>query len=328
MRLTITKGAAVSTTRGGLVLAVTSAATFGGSGTFASSLIASGWSPAAAVVARVSLAALVLTVPAIIALRGRWAAFGRGFGRIAAFGVFAVAGCQLFYFNAMTHLSVGVALLLEYLGTVLVVGWLWLRHAQRPRRLTIAGSLVAVAGLALVLDLAGSSRIDVVGVCWGLAAAAGLAVYFVLSAHATDGVGPLPLAWGGLALASVVLWLAGLLGIVRLHASTADVVLADSRVNFLVALVGLVLVSTVFAYVSGIAAARRLGAKLASFVGLGEVLAAVAFAWVLLGQVPTALQLCGGVLIVGGVALVRVDELRDPDPAPAELASELAQIAV
>ena len=64
---------------------------------------------------------------------------------------------------------------------------------------------------------------------------------------------------------------------------------------------------------AGIAAARMLGAKLASFVGLTEVLFAVLFAWLLLGQLPTVMQLVGGVLIVAGVALVRIDELRTPD---------------
>jgi drug/metabolite transporter (DMT)-like permease len=53
---------------------------------------------------------------------------------------------------------------------------------------------------------------------------------------------------------------------------------------------------------------------LASFVGLTEVLFAVLFAWLFLGQLPTGMQLVGGVLIVAGVALVRVDELRAAEP--------------
>lgn len=117
-----------------------SAATFGTSGTFGSSLIDAGWSPAAAVITRISVAALVLTVPALVQLRGRWALLRRCAGRILAYGLIAVAGCQLFYFNAIQRMPVGVALLLEYLAVVLVVGWMWLRHGQRPRRLTIAGA--------------------------------------------------------------------------------------------------------------------------------------------------------------------------------------------
>ena len=87
--------------RAGLTLAVLSAATFGTSGAFASSLIDAGWSPAAAVITRVAVAAAVLTVPALVQLRGRWSLLRRGAGRAAAYGLVAVAGCQLFYFNAI-----------------------------------------------------------------------------------------------------------------------------------------------------------------------------------------------------------------------------------
>jgi drug/metabolite transporter (DMT)-like permease len=38
-----------------------------------------------------------------------------------------------------------------------------------------------------------------------------------------------------------------------------------------------------------------------------------------LGEVPTGLQLGGGVLIVAGVALVRLDELRSTDDVEAAL---------
>src|SRR5262249_62377169 len=61
--------------------------------------------------------------------------------------------------------------------------------------------------------------------------------------------------------------------------------------------------------VGGTGAARRLGAKLASFIGLAEVLFAIGFAWVLLGQLPSAVQFLGGAFILAGVTLVRVDEL-------------------
>jgi hypothetical protein len=46
------------------------------------------------------------------------------------------------------------------------------------------------------------------------------------------------------------------------------------------------------------------------------VLFAIGFAWVLLGQLPSPVQFAGGALILAGVTLVRVDELR-PVPVPA-----------
>ena len=302
--------------RAGLTLAVLSAATFGTSGAFASSLIGAGWSPAAAVITRIAVAAAVLTVPALVQLRGRWSLLRRGAGRAAAYGLVAVAGCQLFYFNAIERMPVGVALLLEYLAAVLVVGWLWLRHGQRPRRLTVVGAAVAIAGLAMVLDLGGSARIDLVGVMWGLLAAVGLAIYFLLGA-ATDEepLPPIVMAWAGMCVGAVALAALGWIGVLPLTATTGSVGFLGHRVSWVVPMLGLSLVAAVIAYVAGFGAARRLGAKLASFIGMAEVLFAILFAWLLLGQLPSAVQFLGGAFILAGVTLVRTDELKG---SPAE----------
>ncbi len=294
----------------GLALAAASAAAFGTSGTFATSLIGAGWSPAAAVLARIAVAAALLTVPALAQLRGRWVLLRRGAGRIAAYGLVAVAGCQLFYFNAIARMPVGVALLLEYLGPVLVVGWLWARHGQRPRTLTVAGAAASLSGLVLVLNLTGRAHLDPLGVMWGLLAACGLAVYFVLSAHGGGQLPPLVLAWAGMCAGAVTLAAAGAAGLVPMAATTRDTDLLGHRASWLVSVLGLSLVAAAFAYAAGITAARRLGPKLASFVGMAEVLFAILFAWLALGQLPTVMQFAGGAFIVAGVTLVRLDESR------------------
>jgi drug/metabolite transporter (DMT)-like permease len=312
----------------GLALALLSAATFGTSGTFGSALIEAGWSPAAAVTARISLSALLLTVPAVLQLRGRWALLRRDAVPVAMFGLIAVAGCQLFYFSAIQRLPVGVALLLEYLGVLLVVGWLWLRHGQRPRRRTVAGTVAALAGLALVLGVTGHVRIDPLGVMWGLLAAVGLAIYFLISAATgqaprTSQTGrasqappeplpPIAMTWAAMCTGTAALAVLGWTGLVPMTMHTGPVTVLNHQVSWVLPVVGLALISSVVPYVAGIGAARRLGAKLASFAGLAEVLFAILFAWLLLGQLPTAMQIVGGVFILAGVALVRLDELAAP----------------
>ncbi len=294
----------------GLGLALLSAVTFATSGTFARSLIEAGWSAEAAVAARVGVAALVLAAPAAWSLRGRRQVVRCNLGMIGLFGLLAVATAQACFFNAVQYLPIGVALLLEYLGIILVVGWMWVAHGQRPRRLTVAGSAAAVLGLIFVLDLTGGGHLDPVGVLWGLGAAIGLAAYFVLSARSDGGLPSVALASGGMAVGAAVLIVLGLLGALPLQATFGDVNLAGHRVSWLVPIVGLSLVAAVVSYVAGIGAARILGARLSSFVGLTEVMFAVLVAWLVLGELPTAVQLLGGVLIVAGVALVRLDELR------------------
>jgi drug/metabolite transporter (DMT)-like permease len=306
----------------GLGLAVVSAFTFATSGTFARSLIDAGWSAEAAVVARIGVAALILAAPAAWSLRGKWPVLRRNVRTLGLFGLLAVAGAQVGFFNAVRYLPIGVALLLEFFGIVLVVGWMWLVHRQRPSRLTLAGAVAAIAGLLFVLDLSGSSGFHPLGVVWGLVAAVGLAGYFVLSARSDPSLPPVVLATGGMGIGAVALGLAGLAGLLPLRATFGDVEFGGRVVSWLVPVAGLCLVAAVVSYVAGIAAARILGPRLSSFVGLTEVVFAFLIAWLVVNEVPTPRQLAGGALIVLGVALVRLGESRTGDApsaaAPAE----------
>ncbi|WP_222849517.1 EamA family transporter [Trebonia kvetii] len=297
----------------GLALGLLSAMCFGTSGTSAAALIAAGWSPAGAVLARVCVAALALTVPAIIALRGRWGLLRRSAGQVVIYGLVGVAACQFCYFNAIARMDVGIAILLEYLGIVLIVGWLWVRHGQRPRPLTVLGGIAALGGLALMLDLSGSGGVSLAGVAWALAAAVAMAVYFFQSASTSaadgsDALPPVALTWGGMVTGAAALALLGAARLTPLSFSAADVTLLNARVSWVVPVLALGVIAAAIAYVTGIGAARRLGAKLGSFVALAEVLFAAGFAWLLLHQVPTGMQFLGGLLILAGVVAVRLDE--------------------
>ncbi|PTT61527.1 EamA family transporter [Arthrobacter sp. HMWF013] len=294
----------------GLGIALFSSAVFGLSGSFAKALLETGWSPGAAVTARLTGAALILAVPAVLALRGRWHQLRDNWVTIGLFGLIGVAACQLFYFNAVARLSVGVALLLEYLAPVLIVLWLWAASRKRPRAATFAGTLLSLAGLVLVLDFTGAVKIDLIGVLWGMAAAVCLAIYFFITAKENESLPPIVLASVGLMVGAAVMWLTAATGLLPMAFSTADTRLGPWITPWWVSLAGLIILATVLAYVSGIMAARALGSKVASFVSLTEVLFAVIWAWLLLGELPGAIQLLGGVLIVGGVILVRLDELR------------------
>lgn len=308
----VTHDIATSRATGGLVLATVSAASFGLSGALARGLLDTGWSAGAAVSLRICLAALVLVVPGALALRGRWHLLRANAWLVTAYGVSAVAGAQLCYFYAVTHLQVSVALLLEYTAPVAVVAWLWLRHGQRPSSLTLLGAAVAACGLVLVLDVLSGARLSTVGVLWALGAMIGVASYFVISADERNGLPGISLAAGGLVVGGAVLLAAGAVGVLPFEVSTADAVYGAVSVPWWQPVLALGLVTAALAYVTGIAAGRRLGSRLASFVALGEVLAAVLWTWLLLGELPRGVQLAGGVVVLAGVVVVRLGEGRAP----------------
>jgi drug/metabolite transporter (DMT)-like permease len=299
--------------RTGLIASLASAAAFGTSGPFAKALLTTGWSSGSIVLLRIGVAALVLAVPTVLALRGRWHLVRANLGVLLLFGLVAVAGCQVAYFNAVSELPVGIALLLEYSGTVLVVGWLWLVSRRAPARTTLVGAAVALGGLTLVLDVAGQSPPPPAGVLWGLLAAVGLATYFVASSHGPRGEHELPpvaLAGIGMGVGTVALAVAGVTGVLPMRFASADVVVAGLSLPWWAPVAELALLAAAAAYLLGTVAVRRLGATVASFVGLSEVLFAILFAWLLLGELPRPVQLVGGALVVAGVVAVRLGEAR------------------
>lgn len=292
----------------GLLFALLSASSFGLSGALAKGLLDVGWSTGAAVLARVAIAALVLVVPAVVTLRGRWWLLRRNAVMVLVFGAVSVAGCQFAYFQAVARMPVGVALLIEYIAPVAVLGYLWAAHGHRPTRLTVAGAAAAGFGLLLVVDIVGGVSVDPVGVLWALLAMTGAATYFVLGAREAQGLPPLVLAAGGMVVGSLVLAVVGAAGLIPLRVTTHSATYAGTDVPWWLAATALALITAAVPYTSGVAATRRLGSRLASFVALSEVLAGLVFAWLLLGEVPTPVQLLGGLLIVGGVVLVKLGE--------------------
>lgn len=292
----------------GLSFALVSAITFGLSGALARPMLDAGWSSGAVVLIRVGLAALVVAPFGAYALQGQWHVLRRNAGLVTMYGILAVAGAQFCYFSAIQYMQVGPALLIEYTAPAAVVIWMWLRHHQRPGRITVAGAATAAVGLALVLDLLSGADLSLTGVLWALAAMVGAASYFVISADERNGLPPLALAAGGLVTGTAALALLAVAGLLPMRATTAQVEYAGTSVAWWVPLVLLGVVTAAISYTTGIAAGRRLGSRLASFVALTEVVAGVLWAWLLLSELPGAVQLLGGLLIMVGVVGVKLGE--------------------
>lgn len=292
---------------GGVVVALTSAFAFGLSGTIVAPMLAAGWSPAAAVVIRLTIGAVTLAPWAMVSMRGRWGAW-RGMLRMTAgYGALAVATPQFTYFQAVRTIPVGIALLLEYLGVVLVLVWLRFGRRQHVSWPAWLGAAVALLGMGLVLRLNRLGEIDPVGIGWGLAAAVGLASYFIL-ADATDHADPVPppmLAAGGMGLGALGLLALCGVGVLPWTTATASLNYAGLTVPWWVAALALGGVSGAVAYATGIAAVRRLGPRLAAFIGLLEVLVATATAALVLGQALAPIQWLGAAVVVSGIVLIR-----------------------
>jgi drug/metabolite transporter (DMT)-like permease len=260
------------------------------------------------VTARLVGGAIVLAIIATMVHR-TWVREAFTYRRTVVFyGVIPIAGAQLCYYNAVAHMSVGVALLLEYLSPVLVVGWLWATTRHRPCNLTLAGVAMAIGGIMLVLNVFAGAHVDVVGVAWALAAAVCAACYFIVSDRAAaDGTGlhSITLAAGGLVVGAIAISMLGVSGMLPLAFTAHDTVVAGATTSWLVPVIAMAVVPTALAYTLGIMGIARLRPRFASLVGLTEVMAAVLWAWLLVGEAITASQAIGGIVVLLGLALAR-----------------------
>jgi drug/metabolite transporter (DMT)-like permease len=307
----------VPRTSTGLAAAAVSFISFGTSGAFVKPLLEAGWSPAAAVTVRALTAGLVLLPFVVVSLRGRWALLLRARWPVLGMGLVGVAVTQVLYFAAIQRIPVATALLIEFLAPIILVGFTWAVSRRTPAPVVLVGSVLAVGGLVLVIGPGAIQAVDPIGLAAAFGAAIGCAVYFVIAARPNNGLPPVALAGTGLLLAVPVLAVVGATGLLPFTATFDDLPLLGATAPWWVPLLVVAVVGTALAYATGITASGILGSRLASFVALLEVVSASLFAWLLLGERLTPLQLLGGVLILGGIASVRADRQKvEPVAAP------------
>lgn len=286
----------------GLALALLSALAFGGSGTAAKPLISAGLPPLQMVWLRVTGAALVL-LP--VAVRHRSALRARP-GLLLGFGMFAVAGVQACYFAAISRIPVGVALLIEYLGPVLLLGWVRFVQRRHVTRAAALGAALAVAGMACVVQVwSGFGGMDPVGVVLALGAACCQVCYFLFSDAGSPASGgarvePLGVAAYGLLLGAVALTPIAHPWTLHWALLTHRVTMGSHVVPAALLLAWVVLIATVLAYLTGMTAVRLLSPPVAGVVACLEAVIATVLAWVLLGEHLDAAQVFGGLLVVVG----------------------------
>ncbi|MFJ6000399.1 EamA family transporter [Streptomyces sp. NPDC092370] len=289
----------------GLGLALLSAVAFGGSGVAAKPLIEAGLDPLHVVWLRVTGAALVM-LP--LAVRHR-VLLRRRPGLLAGFGLLAVAGVQACYFAALSRIPVGVALLIEYLAPAFVLGWVRFVQKRPVTRAAAVGVVLAVGGLACVVEVWSGLGFDALGLLLALGAACCQVGYFVLSDQGSDAGDEAPdplgvIAYGLLVGAAVLTVVArpwsmdwSVLG------GTASM---DGRpVAAVVLLAWIVLVATVVAYITGVLSVRRLSPQVAGVVACLEAVIATVLAWILLGEHLSAPQIAGGVIVLVGAFIAQ-----------------------
>ncbi|MEV2275601.1 EamA family transporter [Nocardiopsis sp. NPDC049922] len=296
----------------GLVFALAAALAFGGAGVAARPLLDAGMDPLHVTWLRVAGAALVLSPVAV----AHWRLPRRRPWLVLAYGVVPMAGVQALYFAAVARIPVGVALLIEFLGPVLVLVWFRVVRRTRVSPAAVVGVVLAVAGLGLLLEVWAGMRLDPVGVGLALGAAAAQAGFFLLSDATGGDADPLAVIAFGALVATVVLAPLARPWALAWGTLADGLPLGGVTVSGWVLAVWLAVVSTAVAYAMGVGAIRRLSPQVAGGVAYLEVVTAIALAWVLLGESLNLVQTAGAVVIVVGAYVTQTAVPSESADAP------------
>ena len=211
------------------------------------------------------------------------------------------------YFTALERMDASVLTMVLYTYPAMVTVAAVALGRETASRRRVGALLVSSGGLALVLLGAGGGSFDWLGAAMGIGAALSYTAYILVSDKVTAGIDALPLA------ALVTTGAAVTFGVAGLASGSLDTGFESEGWLWLATLA---IVSTVGAITLFFAGLRRVGPSMAAILSTLEPLTTVALAYLAFGETLTALQLGGGMLVVGAVLLLNARLPRRAAAAP------------
>jgi drug/metabolite transporter (DMT)-like permease len=205
-------------------------------------------------------------------------------------------------YSAVALIPAALALLVFQTCPLLFVLLSWAMGKEAPRAQTFAAMLLALAGLALALDVAPakfSARWSELGagVTWAFAAAVSFAFVYYMNSHSLKSIDGRMRTFAMTAVTAVLVCAAG--------AASGNLALPEDGTGVL----GLVLLTIFYcvAMSSLFVVLPRMSAASTAALNF-EPIALLGLAWIFLGQAVTPLQIVGALVTVGAIAWLGVSK--------------------
>jgi drug/metabolite transporter (DMT)-like permease len=228
---------------------------------------------------------------------------------LVVFGIAGVALVQWLYFVSIGRLPIGIALLIEYIAPILIALWAWAVFKEPIRRRIWVALVLAILGLAVVVEVWSGLSLDGLGVAAALSAAVAYAIYVLMAERAVRWRDPASLTAYGFLFAA--LFWAAVQPVWRFPAGRLDdsVSLLGNVERFAlpvwVLLLYVVVAGTMVTFLLVAAALRHISATRVGILAMLEpvVASGVAFAW--LGESFGTAQLLGGAIVLTAILLAQ-----------------------
>jgi drug/metabolite transporter (DMT)-like permease len=228
---------------------------------------------------------------------------------LLTFGVLGLAFVQWFYFEAISRLDIGVALLIQYVAPVLVALWARFVYHEPVRRRIWAALALSILGIALLVQLWEGLTLDGLGVAAALGSAITFAVYVLSAERAVLRRDPVSLVCYGFLLASIFWAIVQPLQsfpIGRVDESVSLLGrLEDLSLPVWLLMTWMVVLGTIIPFALLAASLRHIPASRAAITAMFEPVAATVFAYAWLGESLTAAQLVGALVVLAAIVLAQ-----------------------
>jgi drug/metabolite transporter (DMT)-like permease len=226
---------------------------------------------------------------------------------IVALGVVGLALVQWSYFVAIHRVAIGVALVIQFVGPILVALWArFVYHEQVRARIWVSLAL-ALTGLLLVVEIWETNGPNGAGLAAAALAAVTYAAYILLAERGVRSRDPVSLsAWGfffaTLFWSLVAPWWNFPSGRVGSDVSLLGNV-ASHHLPVWALMLWMVVLGTIIPFVLVVGALRRISATRVGITAMLEPIVAIAVAWAWLGESLDPVQVSGAAVTLAGVAL-------------------------
>ncbi len=312
----------------GYLYAFAAAILFGANGSLTKVMIDTGLSALQVTQFRVVGAALVAGLVLLVLDRKSLRVTKSQIWPLVAMGIAGVAMLQAGYALAIQRLPVGIALLIEYLAvpSVALIAFFFFKERVR-RRIWISIGLI-MGGLSIVAQVWNFS-LDLIGVFWGLVAAASLTTYFLVGERQMETISPLALMFWSMSVAAVfwaffsqwweIDW-ASFSTPISLQGNLSGV-----EVSLWTMMAFNIVLGSFAPFLLSLAAIKKLTATAAGIAATSEIAFAFAAAWLWLDQTLGGFQIAGAIIVLGGIILAQTAR-RSPVPISGDLALETGPI--
>ena len=294
----------MSTTLKGTLITLIAGIAWGLSGVSGQYLMIHGFSANGLTNLRLLFSGIVLIILSYFADKEKFMAFVKDKSSYLSLLIFAFLGLlltQLTYLEAIAETNAGTATVLQYLCPVVILTYTCVKDRVAPTLAEVISMLLAIGGTFLIATHGQVNHLAInpKGLAWGVVSAFAYALYVIL---------PLNLIkkWGSMLVIGVGMFLPGLL---MVPFSCVLSFRGNYSLDNLLALFGLVVIGTIFAYTAFLKGTSLVGAVKGSLLASFEPISAVFFAFVIMKEHFFMVDVIGMAMILLAVLLISLKDL-------------------